>query len=168
MAGRRVKIQDTGQYGNSEEAFRAPNKKYYSSEEAWQNIQLNNQYRDKCIQFVMDLLGYRPGMKLPTLTYKKIKEYEEPYGLDVLYETMLSCEQSCTWALQNKQFTGEVAKIMYIFAIFQNNAMDQWKKKVAKKRDLYIAESQSKDFATEDVVEYVPKVKNDIRRFLND
>lgn len=166
MGGRRVKIQDTGQYGSSDEAFRAPNKKYYSSEEAWQKIQLNNTYREKCVEFVMDLLGYQPGMKLPTLTYKKIREYENPYGLDVLYETMCAQKNACLWALQNKQFNGETAKIMYLFAIFQNNAMEQWKRKVAARREVAIAERQSN--VDEDIVEYIPQEKKDIRRFVDD
>lgn len=169
MAGRQVKCQDTGELRNSEELFKAPNKKYYSSKEAWERIEQNKIYRQKCIDFLMDLLGYKPGMKLPTVTFKMIKEYEEPYGLDVLYATMVSQRQSCEWALMNKSFAQETAKIFYLFAIFQNNAMTEWKKKVAAQKSIQMAEKQAENLVIEEESDmtYVPQKKKDIRRFLD-
>ena len=138
---RQCKLQDTGESVPVDQAFRAPNKKYYSSEAAWQKVVINKEYRSKCVDFLMSLLDYKEGMKLPTITYKKIQEYE-PYGLDVLYATMLSQQSSCEWALQNKDFRQETAKIFYLFAIFQNHIMDEYKQKVQAEKSKRQAEKQ--------------------------
>ena len=127
---RRVKLQDTGEYSTSDVAYRAPNKKYYSSKEAFVNREKAKNYRQQCIEKLQNIMGYQPGMKLPTLAYKKINEYERPYGFDVLLETMNSQESSMLWAIKNKNFTSETGKVMYLFAIIQNNAMDAFQKKV--------------------------------------
>ena len=168
MAGRQVKCQDTGELRCSDELFKAPNKKYYSSQEAWEHVEQNKIYRQKCIDFLMDLLGYKTGMKLPTVTFKLIKEYEEPYGLDVLYATMVATRQSCEWALINRDFQQETAKIWYLFAVFQNNAMTEWKKKVAAQKSEQMAAKQSENLVIEEESDmtYVPQEKKDIRRFL--
>ena len=62
--GRKVKLQDLNIYGNSDNAFKASNGKYYSSEEAWQIKQKENEYRLKCISHISELMGYEKNMKL--------------------------------------------------------------------------------------------------------
>ena len=131
---RKVKLQDTGEWSTSDVAYKAPNKKYYSCEEAFLNREKSTSYRFQCIDKLMDIMGYQPGMKLPTIAYKMINEYEKPYGFDVLLETMEDQKKNMQWALNNKQFTSETSKVRYLFAIIQNNAMDSWQKKVRTER----------------------------------
>ena len=133
MSERKVKCVDTGEFKPKSEAWRPPNsKKYYSSQEAWNNIQKQIKIKDECIDYLMDVLGYKPGMKLPTITYKKIEEYREPYGFDVLLDTMQQQSRQIEWALKNKNFQNETGKIMYLFAIFQNHAIEAWRNNDAR------------------------------------
>ena len=77
--------------------------------------------KHKITDYLLELLHYEPGMKLPTITYRKIEEYRETCGFDVLYETIRQQEEAINWALNNKEFINETGKICYIFAIVQNN-----------------------------------------------
>lgn len=124
--GRQVILHDLGTKGDSDTAYKAENKKYYSSKEAYDKIKSNNERRELCITKVMDLLEYKPGMKLPTIFYKRLKDYES-YGYEVLYETILQQEKNIVWALRNKEFSSETSKVMYVCAILQNNVMDCYK-----------------------------------------
>ena len=130
---RKVKLQDTGEYSTNDVAYQAPNKKYYSSEEAYKKIVRNNLYRTKCIESMYILLGYKDYMKIPTYFYKRLKECEG-YGYDVVYRCMQLKAKDVQWALTNKSFTSEIGKIMYIWAIFDNNMNDALKDVVAERR----------------------------------
>ena len=130
---RKVKLQDTGEYSTNDVAYQAPNKKYYSSEEAYKKIVRNNLYRTKCIESMYMLLGYKDYMKIPTYFYKRLKECEG-YGYDVVYRCMQLKAKDVQWALTNKSFTSEIGKIMYIWAIFDNNMNDALKDVVAERR----------------------------------
>lgn len=130
---RKVKCVDTGDQSTSDLAYKAPNGKYFSSEENYLKWEENKNYRLKCIDKMYEVLGYSPKMIIPTYFYKKLKEYEG-VGYQALYNTMLSQDKSAHWALQNKQWTGETAKVMYLMAIYNNNVMDEYKKLVAEKR----------------------------------
>ncbi len=77
--------------------------------------------KHKITDYLIDLLGYKNGMKLPTVTYRKIESYRETCGFEVLYNTIVKQKDSILWAINNKEFKNETAKICYIFAIIQNN-----------------------------------------------
>lgn len=131
--GRRVKLVDTGEFSDSSISFKAPNKKYFSNEEAYIKWNTNKEYRNKCIDKMFEIMGYKPGMILPTYFFKKLKDYEG-VGFEALYNTMNSQSKAIQWALNNKNFGGETAKIMYIMAILNNNVMDEYKKIVKAQR----------------------------------
>ena len=124
---RQVKLVDTGEMSTNDVAFRAPNKKYFSSEEAYIKWNTNKEYRNKCIDKMFEIMNYKPGMILPTYFFKKLKDYEG-VGYEALYNTMIAQTKSIQWALANKSFNGETAKVMYIMAILNNNVMDEYKK----------------------------------------
>ena len=124
---RQVKLVDTGEMSTNDVAFRAPNKKYFSSEESYIKWNTNKEYRNKCIDKMFEIMGYKPGMILPTYFFKKLKDYEG-VGYEALYNTMITQTKSIQWALNNKNFGGETAKVMYIMAILNNNVMDEYKK----------------------------------------
>lgn len=134
--GRQVKLVDTGEMSNSDISFRAPNKKYFSSEEAYIKWKTNIEYKNKCIDKMFEVMGYKPNMILPTYFFKllKNKKYEEGVGYEAVYNTMISQAKSIEWALKNKDFGSEVAKVMYIMAIIDNNIMDEYKKIVKERR----------------------------------
>ena len=145
---RKVKLQDTGEYSTNDVAFQAPNKKYYSSEEAYNKIVRNNLYRTKCIEGMYVLLDYKDYMKIPTYFYKRLKECEG-YGYDVVYKCMQMKARDIQWAITNKDFDSEIGKIMYIWAILDNGMNDALKQVVAERRE---AERRNKDTAIEQSV----------------
>ena len=85
--------------------------------------------KNKISDYLIELLGYGQGMKLPTITYKKIEEYRNTCGFEVLYETIKKVSDSIRWAVNNKEFRNEVGKISYIFAIIQNNIGEDYLEK---------------------------------------
>lgn len=148
LMGRKVKCQDTGEYSTNDVAYKASNGKYYSSKDAYMNIKTNNEYRIKCIDEIMKILNYKEGMKLPTVTYKKLSEYEI-YGFDVLLDTINSQHDAFVWALKNKTFNSETSKIFYLFAIIQNNIMESYKKKAIEEKQK--VEEKRNELIVEDI-----------------
>lgn len=146
---RKVKLQDTGEFGMSNTSFRAPTGKYYSSEESYNKFQKNKDYREKCIHKMYEVLGYKSGMIIPTYFYKDLKSFEG-VGYEALYETMNGKSNDVDWALKNKNFTSETGKVMYVMAIYKNNVMDFYKGIIARDR------------ANQSVVEKVNVEINDI------
>lgn len=138
---RRVKLQDTGEYSTSDVAFKVTTEdkngkktnKYWSSEEAYKKNQMNKLTRADCINKMYDVLNYKSFMKVPTFFYKKLSEWE-PYGFDVVLLCMNSHEKDIQWAIKNKNFNSETAKIMYICAILENNMTDTLKQKTREQK----------------------------------
>lgn len=131
---RKVKCVDTGELSTSDLAYKAPNGKYFSSEANYKQWEENKTYRLKCIDKMYEIMGYKPKMILPTYFFKKLKDFEG-VGYLALYNTMITQSKSIDWALKNKDFGSETAKVMYIVAILNNNVMDEYKKIVKEKRE---------------------------------
>lgn len=167
---RKVKLQDTGEYSTDVAAFKAPNKKYYSSEAAYNKIANNALYRAKCIDAMYAVLEYQTFMKLPTYFYKRLKECEG-YGYDVVYKCIQRKAKDIQWALKNKTFTSEIGKMMYIWAILNNDMNDALKEVIAERR---AEEKRNKITAVEESVNVDLDIDNgkqhtvDISRFLED
>lgn len=121
--GRRVKLQDLGEFGNSDNAYKGTDNKYYSSEEAYLKILEDKADREKCVEIVFNLLEYEPGQKISTIFFKKLKEYE-PYGYKVILKTLEKSLNSLEWAMMNKNFDSDNGKIFYIMAVVNNNIND--------------------------------------------
>lgn len=167
---RKVKLQDTGEYSTDTSAFKAPNKKYYSSELAYKKMVKNAEYRAKCVDAMYAVLEYQSFMKLPTYFYKRLKECEG-YGYDVVYRCILNKSKDIQWAIRNKDFNSEVGKMMYIWAILDNSMNDALKEIVAERR---AKEKKEKTTAVEQSVNVDLDINTkkqhivDISRFLED
>lgn len=167
---RKVKLQDTGEYSTDVASYKAPNKKYYSSEAAYKKMVVNAEYRAKCIDAMYAILEYQSFMKIPTYFYKRLKECEG-YGYDVVYKCIQNKAKDIQWAIHNKDFNSEVGKMMYIWAILNNSMNDALKEVIADRR----AEEKRKNIT---VVEQsvnvdldIPEKKQhtvDISKFLED
>ena len=129
--GRVVKIWDMGTKGNSDSAYRAPNGRYYSTKAVYDAMVQKNTERQRCIDAIRALLGYEDGMKPNTYIFKLLKEIE-PYGYDVIYETIHTKAKDICWAFSKKSFNDETGKIKYMFAIINNSIMDVYKNKQAE------------------------------------
>lgn len=123
-----VKLHD---YNNDskidrKDAYKAPNGFYYSSEEAYQTTIQREQQRKQCIDKMYNYMGYQSFMKIPTIFYKKLKDWEG-YGYHVIYRAMLLAESSIQKALTSKEFDSEFNKVTYLSAIIQNQLNDALK-----------------------------------------
>ena len=124
---RKIKCCDTGLFASSDEAYKAPNNKYYSSEEAYLKLSNNENYRRLCYNKMYQLLGYSGKMVIPGIFVKKLSEYAD-MGYECVYNTFVTQEDRITWVLNHKEFKNESQKIAYIMAIISNCAMDEYKK----------------------------------------
>ena len=113
---RKVKCQDTQEFSTSDVAYKADDGKYYSSEEAYLKIKCYIAYRFKCVEAMFSVMGYKEGMILPTIFYKKLSELKN-VGFEAVYNTIKSQFDSIQWAINNKQFASEASKVIYIMAI---------------------------------------------------
>ena len=91
---RLVKCQITGEKGKSDEFYKASNGKYYKTKELYDDWRLQAVNLQACTDALMELLGYKPGMKFPTVTSKFISEYEV-YGCETAYEDYSYIECPC-------------------------------------------------------------------------
>lgn len=134
--------------------------KYYSSKEAYDNMIAQKKNRQQCIDEMYEVLGYQSFMKIPTFFYKKLSEWE-PYGYDVVLDCICTNESSIEWALNNKEFKQETAKIMYICAIIENHINDSLKAKKNK-----VKQEQKEKMV--DVVDIDLNIHRDIRQKTKD
>ena len=136
MAERKVKLQDTGEIvaKSTLGIYQAPNKKYYSSEDAYLAIDLENSIRDKCTDLMYDFMGYDKKLKLSTLFFKRLAEWHEGYSYNVIYTAMELSKNSVEYASGAKKFNSEGAKLNYFMAIIQNNLNDALKMESLKKK----------------------------------
>lgn len=166
---RKVKLQDTGEYSTSDIAYRGSNGKYYSSKESFEKYNKNKEYRQKCINLMFDIMGYKDNMILPTYFYKSLTKFEG-VGYEALYNTMIRQDGSVQWTLKNKYFNSETGKIMYVMAIYNNNIMDEYKKIVADERAKKHISAKNEEIAevsTEIKTDRKQETKN-ISKFLED
>ncbi len=128
-----VKCWDIGEKRPREEAYKAPNKKYYSCEEAYLNMVNQTEWRNKCTEYMQEIMGYDADMKLPTRWYKFLNEFAK-YGFDVVYDTIDVNKNTFLWALDNKSFKNDSHALSYFNAIIQNSIMEQYRKKKLREK----------------------------------
>ena len=165
-----VKCIDTGEKMEKTEAYCLNvngKNKYYSSKEGYEKFVFTNHHKNKCVDIIREMMGYvLPQMKLPTFTYRKIEEYRE-LGFDVLYNTLNAQRSNIEWALINKDFGSETAKVMYIFAIVQNNFMEEYRKKETLQK-MAAREKISAEDPNEPVESERRQAVKDLSSFLDD
>lgn len=129
-----VKCWDlNGEKRPKEDCYKAPNKKYYSCKEAYDNIVEQTGWRNRCTSFMQDVMEYDADMKLPTSWYKFLTSFAK-YGYDVVYDTLVDNEKTFKWALATKEFKNDTHAISYFNAIIQNDIMAHYRKKKAQEK----------------------------------
>lgn len=123
-----VKLHDLNRNDkiDRKDAFKAPNGYYYSSEAAYNQVVEHKEMRNKCIDYMYDIMGYQDHLKMPTIFFKRLKEWE-PYGFNVVYIAMTLVETSLRNTLRYKTFQSEYNKVSYITAVIENNLNDALK-----------------------------------------
>jgi len=112
-------------------------------------------------------MGYKKGQKIPSYLFRKMQEYEpNSIGYPVLLETIKACRESIEWAVSNKEFDGEMAKIAYVFAIISNNYMDVGKR-MKQERGSAEKSVEQKNIPDEDInIKGCTEKKKDFTDFL--
>lgn len=148
MARRKVKCCATGEYGFNDEFYRAPNGKYFKTENAYADYIQKKEARkalrnEKRIQKeqqellrreksaarrlvmgeLMDVFGYVPGQVFPKSVPKCLKDLEF-YGDEIILETIKRNRGSIDWAIAHKNFRDEYGKTVYVMSIIKNHIND--------------------------------------------
>ncbi len=126
--GRKVKCQITHEVGDSADFYKAPNGKYYKSEDVYNLWRRETEDRKECIRLICDYADYKSGEYAPTYLNKMLKEFADKVGYDVLLETIQGCEKEFIWANENKEFNNELGRLFYYKAIIGNKVVDVYKK----------------------------------------
>lgn len=123
-----VKIHDLNSNDkiDRKDAYKAPNGFYYSSEAAYQAVVKNEEMRKKCIEYMYDFMLYDSYMKMPTIFYKKLKDWST-YGYEVVYTAMALADMDVRSASIYKTFENENSRVAYLSAIIQNRLNDALK-----------------------------------------
>ena len=120
---RQVKCRDTNEICNKNEAYKAENGKYYSTEEGYLKIKYKNRIRQKCIDIVYNnLLSY------PVSSYftKRLNEYEK-IGYDIVYKCLENELPQIKKSMDNIIFENDFKKICYLIACIDNK-IDSYRK----------------------------------------
>jgi len=126
--GRKVKCQVTKELGDSSEFYKAPNGKYYKTEEIYNHWKHESDDRKECINLICEYGNYKNGEYAPTYLNKMIAEFGKRAGYDVLLETIKECDETFRWANENKEFNSEMSRLFYYKAIIGNKIVDVYKR----------------------------------------
>lgn len=164
LKGRKVKHQDTGEYGNSLTSYKAPNGKYYSSESAYKTIKEDNEYWLKSMNALMEILGYEQGMKLPSAAAKKFSEYRG-YGMKNVYDVIMQCKENRTFDwIARKEFSSEWGRVSYYSTVIVNKVAEQYK----NPKPFTPANAEVPSFEDDEEVKHVNKKRHDVSAFIKD
>ena len=118
---RKVKLFDTGEIVEKTSAlYQAPNKRWFSSYDAYLAYDLDNQTRINCINKMLDLMGYERSQKLSTFFYKRLAEWREGYDYKIIYKAMEMSTEPIEYAQRTKVFNNENSRLHYFMAVIQN------------------------------------------------
>ena len=136
---RRVKCQVTKEMGTSDIFFKAPNGKYYKTEEVYLEWKRTSELRNMCISILCDVAGYNENIVIPTFLNKMVNDIGKKTGFDVLYETIQRHYKDFVWANEHKEFATELNRLFYYQSIIKNNIIEVYnehqEEKEQKKRE---------------------------------
>ena len=125
---RKVKLFDTGEIvEKSPTLYYAPNKRWFSSYDAYLIYDLDNQLRTKCIDKMYELMGYETTQTINTRFFKRFKEWHEGYDYKTILKAMELATIPIEFAFRFKSFESENAKLFYAIAIINNQLNDALK-----------------------------------------
>lgn len=114
---RKVKYQDTGEYGTNEAGYKAPNNKYYSSKQAYDNIIKNKELYKDVYKKLQDILEIETSV--PPVIIKEISQYKSRY--DVVLEILVRTEETIREGIRTREIENSFYLAKYIVAFIKNN-----------------------------------------------
>lgn len=167
---RKVKCCVSGKWGTSD-TFIKIDGKYYENQEVYEwNKRMSNCWRLTIDKITIDYLGYQKGEPYPTILNKRLKSLDF-YDNEVIYRTVLFCEDAILNAFQTKEFDSTYMKIQYMMAILRNNIAKVWKVVRQERKEAKEGTRQLDDIV---YIESLDNVNNpiqtnkDISKFLED
>ena len=114
-------------------------------------------------------MGYHKGEPYPTILNKRLKSLDF-YSNEVIYRTIIYCDESISNAMNTKEFSSSYLKIQYIMAVLRNNIAKVWKM-VREEQKIAKAQNKKQDVVYIDGLDNVknPKqINKDISKFVED
>lgn len=161
---RKVKCMATGQIGTNTEFFKAPNGRYFKSEEIYESWMEGRRkahskpavpryekpgrtaesYKKLC-DTIADLIGYVPGgQPMPTVVFRRLKELDF-YSDEIIQETFDDCRPDIEWAFKTKVFDGDSVKASYMMAIIRNRIAEIYRREKRRNELRYREEYKLKN-----------------------
>ena len=122
--GRKVKCQITKEVGDSTVFYKAPNGKYYKTEQTYKDWKRESDNRLECINLICEYAGYKDGGYAPTFLHKMVSDFGKKLGYDILLETIKDREKDFLWANEHKDFESELSRLFYYKSIIGNHIID--------------------------------------------
>lgn len=113
---RRVKFQDTGEYGTDESGYKAPNKKYYSSKAAYDAMVRNTELYHEIYEKLQEILE-TPAV--PSVVLKAVNEHKGRYG--IVLEILLRYGETIREGIRTRGITNGFQVARYVRAFIENN-----------------------------------------------
>ena len=164
-----AKCMATGEKGPRDTYYKAPNSRYFKSEEiyeAWmagrrkekakQNKPVphgkpgrtTESYKRIC-DTIADMIGYDPdgGQPMPTIVFRRLKELDY-YSDEIIQKTLDESANSIRWAMEHKGFESDVGRASYMMAIVRNNIAEVDRREKQKKDTICREEKGNPDLDT--------------------
>lgn len=168
MQRRRVKCQITKEYGYNNQFFKAPNNKYYKTQEIYDEYE----FEMKCFKIIrgkiLDLMGYKNEGQMPTFIFKEIGNLYETFSYDIILKTLNCKLNNIQYSLRNNRFNNEFAKAKYIFAIIKNSINDVAKNYSRKNKTQQSIENTNIELDIINNIQTNTKKHKDISMFLDE
>ena len=145
-----VKCWDLDEKRDREQCYKAPNNKYYSSEEAYQKIVKNHEWQNKCVDLYREWVGRIDSS--PSIWMKKMSQCKA-YGNEVIYTAMLMSDSSARYSVSNKTFANEYQMAAYLWAIVNGNILEASKRIKTKNQREQEARNQEQSYVYEEIGE---------------
>lgn len=160
-----VKCWDLNEKREKEQCYKAPNNKYYSCKEAYEDMVKNHEWQNKCIDLYREWVGRKD--QGPSIWTKKMQEVKE-YGNEVIYGAMLLSDNAAKYSVSNKNFNNEYQMAAYLWAIVNGNILKANKQIQERKKREAEAKLQEQAHHEEDMEEpiYHRRKSMDLRRFI--
>jgi hypothetical protein len=122
--------------------------KYYCNQEEYDNFINEKLKREKLIDYVvLDVFGYEEGQTINSILFKKLKDLNNFYDNDVIYECFKEHKDTIQFWIKTKGFD-EFHTICYVMKIIEGNINDVYKKWKIKKQQETKQENNSVDLET--------------------
>lgn len=137
---RKVKYQDTGEYGSNESGYQAPNKKYYSSKEAYDLIVKNKELYKEVYIKLQEILE---TSSVPPIVIKEVNKYKARY--DIVLEILERTGEIIREGLRTRNITNSFCVARYVGTFINNNYREiekEFEELVTVKKQRHIEEPE--------------------------